>query len=42
MADENEKCIQFIANYDDWVSIKKMKITEATGAKTVLEFLASL
>jgi len=39
---EDEKYIQFIANYDDWVAIKKMKITETTGAKAVLEFLASL
>ncbi|MBS3057317.1 MAG: DUF2666 family protein [Candidatus Diapherotrites archaeon] len=39
---EDEKYIQFIANYDDWVAIRKMKITETTGAKAVLEFLASL
>ena len=40
MADE--KYIQFIANYDDWVSIKKLKIEPATEPKTVMEFLASL
>ncbi|MBI2530200.1 MAG: DUF2666 family protein [Candidatus Diapherotrites archaeon] len=39
---EDEKYIQFIANYDDWVAIRKMKITETTDSKTVLEFLASL
>jgi len=37
-----EKYINFIANYDDWVSIKKLKIEPATQPKTVMEFLASL
>ena len=40
MADE--KYIQFIANYDDWVAIKKLKIEPAMDPKTVMEFLASL
>ncbi len=40
MADE--KYIQFISNYDDWVSIKKLKIEPATDPRTVMEFLASL
>jgi len=38
----DEKYINFIANYDDWVSIKKLKIEPATQPKTVMEFLASL
>ena len=42
MSGGEEKYIQFIANYDDWVAIKKMKITEATDVRTILEFLASL
>lgn len=37
-----EKSIQFVANYDDWVSIKKLKIESQTGPKTIMEFLASL
>lgn len=37
-----EKSIQFVANYDDWVSVKKLKIEEKTNPKTVMEFLASL
>lgn len=37
-----EKAIQFFANYDDWQAIKKLKIEEKTGPKTVMEFLASL
>ncbi|MEK6957606.1 MAG: DUF2666 family protein [archaeon] len=40
MADE--KYIQFVANYDDWVSIKKLKIESVTDPRTVMEFLASL
>lgn len=40
MADE--KYISFIANYDDWVSIKKLKIEPVTDPRTVMEFLASL
>ena len=40
MADE--KYISFIANYDDWVSIKKLKIESVTDPRTVAEFLASL
>ncbi|MBN2127248.1 MAG: DUF2666 family protein [Candidatus Diapherotrites archaeon] len=37
-----DKTIQFIANYDDWVSIKKLKIEPGMEPKTVMEFLASL
>jgi hypothetical protein len=40
MADD--KYISFISNYDDWVSIKKLKIEPATDPKTIMEFLASL
>ncbi len=40
MADE--KYISFISNYDDWVSIKKLKIEPATDPRTIVEFLASL
>lgn len=38
----DEKYISFIANYEDWVSIKKLKVEPATTPKTVMEFLASL
>ena len=37
-----EKQIQLIANYDDWVAIKKLNITDKTDPKTVMEFLAGL
>lgn len=37
-----EKSIQFVANYDDWQSVKKLKIEEKTDPKTIMEFLASL
>ncbi|AJF60273.1 MAG: DUF2666 family protein [Candidatus Diapherotrites archaeon] len=37
-----EKYIQFVANYDDWVAIKKLKVEQATDPKTVMEFLAGL
>ncbi len=37
-----EKVIQFIANYDDWQAIKKLKVEEKTGPKMVMEFLAGL
>ena len=37
-----EKSIQFVANYDDWQSVKKLKIDEKMDSKTVMEFLASL
>lgn len=40
MADE--KYVQFIANYEGWVSIRKLKIEPATDPRTVMEFLASL
>jgi hypothetical protein len=38
---QKEGVIQFIANYDDWKCIKKMKITEKSNPLTVLEFLGS-
>ncbi len=37
-----EEIIQFIANYEDWTVIKKLKIEEKTGPKMVMEFIASL
>jgi len=37
-----EEAIQFVANCKGWQSIKKLKITEETDSKTILEFLASL
>jgi len=37
-----EETIQFIANTKGWVSMKKMKITEQTDPKSIMEFLASL
>ncbi|HZX20587.1 MAG TPA: DUF2666 family protein [archaeon] len=40
--DLSEKYIQFVANYDDWVSIRKLTIETATDPKTIMEFLASL
>ncbi len=39
---ESEKAIQFVANYDDWVAVKKLKITPETDPRTVMEFLAGL
>ena len=40
MADE--KFIQFVANYEDWVSVKKLKVEPGMEPRTVMEFLASL
>ncbi|MBI4210891.1 MAG: DUF2666 family protein [Candidatus Diapherotrites archaeon] len=37
-----DKYIQFMANYDDWVSIRKLRIEPATDPRTIMEFLASL
>jgi len=37
-----DNVIQFIANYDDWKAIKKLRIDEKTKPITVMEFLASL
>ncbi len=37
-----EESIQFVANCRGWVSVRKLKVTEATDPRTVLEFLASL
>jgi len=38
----DEKYIQLIANYDDWVAIKKLKIEPTTEPRTIMQFLASL
>lgn len=38
----DEKYIQFVANYDDWVAIKKLKIDQKADPRTIMEFLASL
>lgn len=38
----SDKYIQFIANYDDWQSIKKLKIEPQTDPVVVIEFLAGL
>jgi len=38
----SDKYIQFMANYDDWVSIRKLKIEEATDPRSIMEFLGSL
>lgn len=37
-----EKYIQFVANYDEWVAVKKLKIEEKTDPRTVMGFLAGL
>lgn len=37
-----DKIIQFIANYDDWLAIKKLKIEPGTDPRTIMEFLGSL
>ncbi|MFH1224935.1 MAG: DUF2666 family protein [Candidatus Diapherotrites archaeon] len=39
---ETGNTMQFIANYDGWVSVKKLKIEPATEPRTIMEFLASL
>ena len=36
------KYIQFVANYEDWVSIRKLTIEEKTDSKTIMEFLGGL
>ena len=38
----SEQYIQFVANYKDWVSIRKLKIEAATEPKSIMEYLASL
>ncbi|MFH0954767.1 MAG: DUF2666 family protein [Candidatus Micrarchaeota archaeon] len=38
----SEQYIQFVANYDDWAAIKKLKIEPATDPRTIAEFLASM
>ena len=37
-----EKTVQFIANYDGWQTVKKLKIEDKTDARAIMEFLASL
>ena len=37
-----EKYIQLVANYDEWVAIKKLKIEEKTDPKTIMECLTGL
>lgn len=37
-----DKVIQFVANYDDWVAIKKLKIEPNMDPRMIMEFLASL
>ena len=37
-----EESIQFIANTKGWVSIKKLKVTEQTDPRSIMEFLGSL
>ncbi len=34
--------IQFIANYDEWIAVKKLKIDEKVDPRTIIEFIASL
>ncbi len=34
--------IQFVANYGDWIAVKKLKIDEKMDARTIMEFIASL
>jgi hypothetical protein len=38
----SEKYIHFIANYDDWIAIRKLKVEPATEPITIMEFLAGL
>lgn len=40
MADD--KYIQLISNYDEWVAIKKLKIEPSTDPRAIMEFLAGL
>jgi hypothetical protein len=37
-----EESIQFVANMKGWISVKKLKVTEQTDPRGVMEFLASL
>ncbi len=37
-----EKFIQFVAKYDDWIAVRKLKIEEKTDPIVVAEFLAGL
>ncbi len=37
-----ENSIQFVANYGDWKSIKKLTVVEGMQPRTIMEFLASL
>jgi len=36
------KYIQFVANYEGWVSIRKLTVEEKTDPKTIMEFLGGL
>ncbi|MDO8428405.1 MAG: DUF2666 family protein, partial [Candidatus Diapherotrites archaeon] len=38
----DEQGIAFVANLGDWVSVKKLKVTDKMDPRTVIEFLASL
>ena len=38
----DEQGIAFVANFEEWVSVKKLKVTEKMDPRTVIEFLASL
>lgn len=37
-----DKYIQFVANYEGWVAVRKLKIEEKTDPRTIMEFLAGL
>ncbi|HLC36488.1 MAG TPA: DUF2666 family protein [archaeon] len=37
-----EESIQFVSNFSDWVAVKKIKVTNETRPKAVMEFLAGL
>ncbi len=37
-----DEYIQFVANYGDWKSVKKLKIETKMDPRTIMEFLASL
>ena len=37
-----DKIIQFVANYDDWQAVKKIKVDSDTKPLDIMEFLASL
>lgn len=37
-----DKIVQFIANYDDWQAVKKIRIDSDTKPLDIMEFIASL